>query len=207
MNTDEYEYLIKRAVDSFLGWTLPNTFRPDGGIHFEPVGNKGTQYTYTNAPAGTNLFNASEAEAMFRACIPPEIVANRPDPFREPQEDKMTLDLTKPMRVKKNCPVCDIRGRRFWATAKPDSPGIVSGILEGESAWQSMFENNLENLPEIMRREQWVNIYSDISAFHDSRESADEAAQSTRLGNPVHLIFCHDPETGKTWVDVPKEGE
>ena len=71
-----------------------------------------------------------------------------------------------------------------------------------------MFENNLENLPEIMRREQWVNIYSDISAFHDSRESADEAAQSTRLGNPVHLIFCHDPETGKTraFVELLNEG-
>ena len=32
-----------------------------------------------------------------------------------------------------------------------------------------------------------------------------EAAQSSRLGNAVHLVFCHDPETGKTWVDVPEE--
>ena len=40
MNIYEYEYLIKRAVDAFLGWTLPNTFRPDGGIHFEPRGGR-----------------------------------------------------------------------------------------------------------------------------------------------------------------------
>ena len=75
MNTDEYEALIKKAVNAFLGWKLPKTFNPDNGISFERAGSQGTQYEYTREPVGTNLFDATEAEAMFRACIPPEIVA------------------------------------------------------------------------------------------------------------------------------------
>ncbi len=90
MNTDEYEYLIKRAVDSFLGWRLPNTFRPNGGIHFEPVGNKGTPYEFTRRPMGTNLFSGEQAEAMFRACIPREYGSAAPDPAPD------RLELCKP---------------------------------------------------------------------------------------------------------------
>ena len=66
----EYEEIIKRAVDKFLGWQLPEDFRPDGGISFEPVGNAGTTYEFTRRPVGTNLFSGEQAEAMFRACIP-----------------------------------------------------------------------------------------------------------------------------------------
>lgn len=57
---------IKHMAQRFLGWRLPDTFSPDAGISFEPVCNKGSPYEHRNEPVGTNLFTATEAEAMVR---------------------------------------------------------------------------------------------------------------------------------------------
>lgn len=57
---------IKHMVDRFLNWRLPENFSPDGGISFEPLGNKGTPHEYTREPSGTNLLDAAQAEAMVR---------------------------------------------------------------------------------------------------------------------------------------------
>lgn len=56
--TDEQ---IKHMVNRFLGWRLPDNFRPDGGVNFTPVVN-GNVYQ----PIGTNLLDAGQAEAMIR---------------------------------------------------------------------------------------------------------------------------------------------
>ena len=65
---------IKHMVDRFLGWKLPETFRPDAGISFEPEFN--VEYNarrgrppQRHEPIGTNLFDAREAEAMVRHMI------------------------------------------------------------------------------------------------------------------------------------------
>lgn len=55
---------IKRMVDRFLSWRLPNDFSPDGGISFEPIGNAGTGNAYTRQPTGTNLLDYNQATAM-----------------------------------------------------------------------------------------------------------------------------------------------
>ena len=68
---DPYLAQVRAEIDAF---------RPDGGIHFEPVGNKGTPYEFTRRPMGTNLFSGEQAEAMFRACIPREYGSAAPDP-------------------------------------------------------------------------------------------------------------------------------
>ncbi len=47
---------IKLMADRFLGWKLPITFSPDGGISFDGK----------SQPIGTNLFTATEAEEMVR---------------------------------------------------------------------------------------------------------------------------------------------
>jgi hypothetical protein len=60
---------IKHMVDRFLQWRLPEPFQPDGGISFEPYGNKGTPHQYRREPVGTNLFGYTEAEAMVRHMI------------------------------------------------------------------------------------------------------------------------------------------
>ncbi|RWC91634.1 MAG: hypothetical protein EOS72_02975 [Mesorhizobium sp.] len=62
---------IKYMVSRFLGWKLPATFNPDGGISFEPEFNKEWNAKQgkppqRHEPVGTNVFSAVEAEAMVR---------------------------------------------------------------------------------------------------------------------------------------------
>lgn len=57
-------------ADRFLGWTLPEPFRPDNGISFEPIGNKGhPSAEHRRVPSGTNLFDREQAIAMVRYMI------------------------------------------------------------------------------------------------------------------------------------------
>lgn len=63
------EAQIKHMVDRFLGWSLPQNFTPDGGISFERTGNTGTPHEYENRPSGTNLLDATQAEAMVRYMV------------------------------------------------------------------------------------------------------------------------------------------
>ncbi len=57
---------IKHMVNRFLSWHLPENFNPDGGISFQQYGNVGTEHQYEHAPSGTNLFDATQADAMVR---------------------------------------------------------------------------------------------------------------------------------------------
>jgi hypothetical protein len=60
---------IKYIVDRFLGWRLPENFRPDAGISFNPNFNEHTAHPMKHEPTGTNLFDAMQAEAMIRYLI------------------------------------------------------------------------------------------------------------------------------------------
>lgn len=57
---------IKFMVDRFLAWKLPDDFRPDNGISFNPLINEETEHQRKREPSGTNLFDARQAEAMVR---------------------------------------------------------------------------------------------------------------------------------------------
>lgn len=57
---------IKHMVTRFLAWPLPDNFSPDGGVSFDPVGNKGTAHEYQHHPSGTNLLDHTQAETMIR---------------------------------------------------------------------------------------------------------------------------------------------
>lgn len=65
----DLEALTKTMTERFLAWKLPEDFSPDGGIAFEPVGNKGTAYAYRREPVGTNLLNYSQAKELVRFMI------------------------------------------------------------------------------------------------------------------------------------------
>lgn len=65
-NTPMTDEQIKHMVDRFLQWKLPEDFRPDGGIEFDPISSKGTAYERRREPVGTNLLSATQAEAMVR---------------------------------------------------------------------------------------------------------------------------------------------
>lgn len=60
---------IQHMVNRFLGWRLPEDFHPDGGISFKPTYNEGTPFEAKHQPSGTNLLNASQAEAMIRYLV------------------------------------------------------------------------------------------------------------------------------------------
>lgn len=63
------EAQIKHMVDRFLSWKLPENFNPDGGISFTKTGNTGTPHEYKHAPSGTNVLDATQADAMVRHMI------------------------------------------------------------------------------------------------------------------------------------------
>lgn len=57
---------IKHMVARFLCWPLPDDFRPDNGISFEPTYAGPSGRTFPRDPVGTNLLDARQAEAMVR---------------------------------------------------------------------------------------------------------------------------------------------
>jgi hypothetical protein len=62
---------IKRMVDRFLSWQLPENFSPDNGISFKQVIYDGMSPENQAAhwPVGTNLLDCSQAEAMVRHMV------------------------------------------------------------------------------------------------------------------------------------------
>ena len=60
------EQQIKYLVDRFLGWRLPENFNPDAGISFKATYNESTAHPAKHSPCGTNLFDATQADAMVR---------------------------------------------------------------------------------------------------------------------------------------------
>lgn len=62
------EERIKHMVNRFLGWRLPEPWYPDGGVSY-----KRPNYAHAPAahdwPVGTNLFDATQAEAMVRYMV------------------------------------------------------------------------------------------------------------------------------------------
>ena len=62
------EEQIKYMVQRFLGWRLPENFHPDAGISFKATFNSPSG-PIKHEPTGTNLLDASQAEAMVRYII------------------------------------------------------------------------------------------------------------------------------------------
>ena len=60
------EEMIRHMVNRFLQWKLPEDFRPDAGISFNPTFNEHALHPMEYEPVGTNLFTATQAEAMVR---------------------------------------------------------------------------------------------------------------------------------------------
>jgi len=63
------EAQIKYMVNRFLSWKLPDNFNPDAGISFKAVFNEHTAYPMKHEPSGTNLFDATQVDAMVRHMI------------------------------------------------------------------------------------------------------------------------------------------
>lgn len=57
---------INTMVERFLQWKLPNDFRPDNGISYEPTYKASNGEWFHRNPTGTNLFTAVQARAMVK---------------------------------------------------------------------------------------------------------------------------------------------
>lgn len=66
LNKAVADHQIKQMVDRFLAWKLPADFSPDCGISFTPYCSGSPAYPRMCEPVGTNLFTATQAEAMVR---------------------------------------------------------------------------------------------------------------------------------------------
>lgn len=63
------EEQVRYMVNRFLMWRLPENFNPDAGISFKAAYNESTPWPAKHEPVGTNLFDATQTEAMIRYLI------------------------------------------------------------------------------------------------------------------------------------------
>lgn len=73
------EKQIEHMIRRFLTWKLPETFNPDGGISFNPIGNQGTPHEFKREPYGTSLFDFTQTKQMILHMIEdvPEVSQDR----------------------------------------------------------------------------------------------------------------------------------
>lgn len=88
---------IKHMVDRFLGWKLPDNFSPDAGISFKADYNEHTAYPAKHVPSGTNLFDATQADAMVRYMIEgmPALSAPRVEPVADETRRQWIIALIR----------------------------------------------------------------------------------------------------------------
>jgi hypothetical protein len=60
ISPNQIEYMVQR----FLAWKLPANFAPDAGISFKATYNEHTPWPAKHEPIGTNLFDATQTQAM-----------------------------------------------------------------------------------------------------------------------------------------------
>jgi hypothetical protein len=92
---------IKHMVDRFLGWRLPEGFNPDAGISFKREFNEHTAHPMKHEPVGTNLLDATQAEAMLRYVVEGLPAGEAANPTTLQSSINAHLDkLTAAMRAK-----------------------------------------------------------------------------------------------------------
>lgn len=90
------DHQIKYMAERFLGWKLPKSWHPDGGISFEPEFN--AEYNAKHGlslqwrePTGTNLFDYTQAVAMIYHMVEglPEFFLEWDGPLTTEEEAKI----------------------------------------------------------------------------------------------------------------------
>lgn len=113
--------LVKHMVNRFLSWRLPENFSPDDGIIFNPIANAGTVHEYRHEPIGTNLFNATQAEAMVRHMLDGFPMQNEDHALREALDFGGTYDASLNLQGALD----DLRGR-----FDPKDGGVIARTIE-----------------------------------------------------------------------------
>lgn len=97
--------LIDQMVDRFLAWELPQDFRPDGGISFDPHRLGSPRLT----PIGTNLLHAGQAKAMLEHVAAPllarlEVIRK----WYDENKDEEHWIAAGGSTCAKDCPLCKV---------------------------------------------------------------------------------------------------
>ena len=113
MNADQ----IKHMVDRFLMWPLPRNFTPDDGISYK----RPNYAPNVPGPSGTNLLDATQADAMIRHMVDGLPAVNSHATLTAALEEaRGALDAF----AKK----CDKHEPSFDDTRRPDSFGVYVGL-------------------------------------------------------------------------------
>lgn len=153
---------IKHMVDRFLGWSLPQDFNPDGGIHFE--GSAGV----CPMPYGTHLLTATQAEAMVRY-----MVEGLPAPATTGEGEVAWWKILAD----------NWRGRNGNTTTGDSVRNSCADELEKVAARQSPAANNeLRHLRDIERA--FIDVCQELNCAVDN-EAALVAARQLHADNKV----------------------
>lgn len=155
------EEQIKYMVDRFLGWRLPENFNPDAGISFKREFNEHTSHPMKHEPTGTNLFDATQAEAMVRYLVDgmPDVAQLTAPSEREAQ----LIELIRNMTFDK-CPYC------LGSTRNKHNPTcpVAYALADCSSAFPS--ERLIEKLSEeIERLKSAYEVLASTITERDSR--------------------------------------
>lgn len=120
----------------------------------------------------------------------------KPTPVAKP------IDWTKPVRTKKHKrPVrilCTDRPHKFYPVVGyvGDRPEIRNWSLEGIELIGHEGPFDLENAPQRIQREYWVNVYKDEACIpmHQTLEEANRCADDDRIACVKITIDCEEGE-------------
>ena len=142
---------IKHMVERFLGWRLPENFRPDCGIHFDAdAAKKLNPINHRYEPVGTNLFDYTQAETMVRHMVEGLALAGAPE-AKEP-------DVSNVREA-----VATTRVAYVVQGAKGELVGVYTGSRDAEFA---VFCN------------QASNAFIRLTILHDAAPSPTEGAKT-----------------------------
>lgn len=118
---------IKRMVDRFLSWKLPENFNPDGGISFKGTHSEhGPWGPQKYLPTGTNLFDSEQATEMVRHMVADDAPEKK---FKRSAEtsgwpDEVVTD-TKDLTDSELADYIEVCGSDFDGMARPFRDAVV----------------------------------------------------------------------------------
>jgi hypothetical protein len=158
MNDDQ----IKHMVNRFLQWQLPKNFAPDAGISYTPPNYTGAARD-NHRITGTNLFDATQADAMVRFMV---------DGMASPADDAI-MEEARVESSKFYATECTIEKASFMDGAKfalnsvrrPTAPADVVEALREAIADIQWMSAASDFGPEGVAHEGWIKVRDKLKRY------------------------------------------
>lgn len=191
---------IKHMVDRFLSWKLPTDFNPDAGIIFKAEYNESTPWPAKHEPVGTNLFTATQADAMVR-----HMLEGLPSPAPQGPGICMTPELSREQVQS----ISDLNSREHsFQTSSGDIVELCRGYIAYLDVLPRLEEMGTEiallqsredigaRLSKADLRKNWA-AFCDCDYFDGSETFADEM-ESAGL---IELVPCDDDALEESFAE------